>query len=137
MRKVLIDKKIDEINQKSYSELIDLLDSYSVNVYHKSLEELGHEYSVSINNNILIREDLEPLQEKFILLHELGHILLHESKANFFMPNCYRFREEQEANYFAIKLLEQYLDPLDYAYELSELGIPLKVITNLRDMGLM
>ena len=137
MRKVLIDKKIDEINQKSYSELIDLLDSYSVNVYHKSLEELGHEYSVSIDNNILIREDLDSLQEKFILLHELGHILFHESKANFFMPNCYRFREEQEANYFAIKMLSEYIDPDMDMYSLEDLGIPMKVLNDLKDMGLM
>ena len=111
-----------------------MLDNYSVEVFHHSLNELGNEYSVSINNNIFISDDLEPEQERFILLHELGHILLHESKANFFSPKCYRFREEQEANYFAVKMMDKFGDPID---SISNLGIPSSVLEKLKDMGMV
>ena len=134
MRRAMIDNVINNINNIHYSSLMDLLDNYSVEVFHRSLKELGNEYSVSINNNILICDDLEPEQERFILLHELGHILLHDSKANFFSPKCYKFREEQEANYFAVKMMDEFGDPVD---SVANLGIPSSVLENLKDMGMM
>jgi len=74
-------------------------------------------YSRNINNRetIFIRHDLPKPYEKFVLAHELGHAILHtrvfEAAYRGFMSEG---KLENEANYFAIKLLDIELDPVYY-----------------------
>lgn len=66
------------------------------------------------NEVVFIRNDLE--YEKFILAHELAHALLHthiyEAAFNKNLLNVGKL--EKQANYFAFKLLNLELDPINY-----------------------
>lgn len=68
------------------------------------------------NEVIVIRNDLDLPLEKFILAHELGHALLHpgayEAAFNKNLINTGKL--EKQANYFAFKLLNLELDPIEF-----------------------
>lgn len=134
MRRKLIDAKINELEKYKYSSIKELICAFNINLIKKSLTELAGIQSISINNNILINDSLDPLQENFIILHEFGHILLHDSKANCFIPLNYHSKEEREANYFAVKMLM--LRENVNLEEVSYLGVPIKELLKLREIGM-
>lgn len=135
MRRKLIDAKINELSKYNFSNIRELLESYNLKLIKKNIDELAGIQSISINKNIIINEDLDPLQKKFIILHEIGHIFFHESKANCFTPTMYQSKEEREANYFAIKMLMQMENVnLD---EVSYLGVPIEELIRLREVGMI
>lgn len=79
------------------------------------------------NKYIFLDTNLEEELRDFALAHELGHALLHDSKLgqNFFI-RIKNQRVENEANYFAYKLLGQEIDPA-YDYTISQYASQLKV----------
>ncbi|EJO5347182.1 ImmA/IrrE family metallo-endopeptidase [Clostridium botulinum] len=68
------------------------------------------------NEIVIIRNDLNLEYEKFILAHELGHALLHTETYNAAfnkdLINCGKL--EKQANYFAFKLLNLNIDPIQF-----------------------
>lgn len=135
MRRKLIDAKIKELDKYKYSNIKELLESYNLTLIKRNIEELAGIQSISINKNILINDNLDPLQERFIILHELGHIFFHECKANCFTPVMYQGKEEREANYFAVKMLMQREDV--NLEEVAYLGVPLQELIKLREIGML
>lgn len=60
------------------------------------------------NNIIYIDERLSEMEKKFVLAHELGHMILHKKSNAIFMDTRTHFntsRYEMEANLFAMHLL--------------------------------
>lgn len=135
MRRKLIDEKIKEIENHKYCTIKELICSYNINLIKRSITELAGIQSISINNNIIINDSLDPIQENFIILHELGHILLHDSKANCFIPLNYQSKEEREANYFAIKMLMHRENA--NLEEVAYLGVPIEELLKLREIGML
>lgn len=82
------------------------------------------------NEIIFIRNDLNLNLEKFILLHELGHALLHTHiyEAAFNINHINKGKIEKQANYFAFKLLEPNFDPVDLD------GLTLEQISSLLEL---
>lgn len=64
---------------------------------------------------VFIRNDLNVESEKFILLHELGHALLHIDifKAAFNRNFINKDKLEKQANYFAFKMLNIEFDEIE------------------------
>lgn len=64
---------------------------------------------------VLIRNDLDESLEKFILLHELGHALLHVDvvRAAFNQKCLNKYKLEKQANYFAFKMINLKLDSIE------------------------
>lgn len=65
---------------------------------------------------VFIRNDLNLEYEKFILAHELGHALLHVNtyEAAFNKDLLNTGKLEKQANYFAFKLLNLDIDPIQF-----------------------
>jgi len=65
---------------------------------------------------VFIRDDLDYKYEKFVLAHELGHALLHtEICATAFNKSLInKGKLERQANYFALKLLNIEIDPVEF-----------------------
>lgn len=82
------------------------------------------------NELIFIRNDLNINLEKFILLHELGHALLHTNsyEAAFNIKHINIGKLEKQANYFAFKLLQPSFDPTDLE------GLTLEQIASLLEL---
>lgn len=99
----------------------ELIKNYSTNCPFKIANELGIEILYESLGNTLgyfnifcrikmihINEDTSEFQKKFICAHELGHSILHPDVNTPFLKKNTLFsteRIEQEANFFAIKLL--------------------------------
>lgn len=79
------------------------------------------------NKYIFLDTNLEEELRDFALAHELGHALLHDSKlGQNFLIRIKNQRVENEANYFAYKLLGLEIDPA-YDYTISQYASQLKV----------
>ena len=65
---------------------------------------------------VYIGDDLDFEYEKFVLAHELGHAILHVHifEAAFNKDFINKGKLEKQAHYFAVKLLDINLDPIDY-----------------------
>lgn len=60
------------------------------------------------NNIIYLDENLSDQERRFVLAHELGHMMMHKSSNAIFMDTRTQFntsKYEQEANLFAMELL--------------------------------
>ena len=113
---------------------------------HKIADELGIEiiycpfksqrgaYKVIIRNRFMfVKEDLHPVMENIVLLHELGHDSLHRDEATkaggFKEFNIFDIRDsrmEYEANIFATQIAL----PDDDFLELAELGYDVQQIAS-------
>jgi len=84
---------------------------------------------------VFIRNDLNFSYAKFILAHELGHALLHTHiyEATFNKKNLINMGKlEKQANYFAIKLLNIELDPIECeGFTLKQIASYLEIPENL------
>ena len=113
---------------------------------HKIADELGIEiiycpfksqrgaYKVIIRNRFMfVKEDLHPVMENIVLLHELGHDSLHRDEATkaggFKEFNIFDIRDsrmEYEANIFATQIAL----PDDDFLELAEMGYDVQQIAS-------
>ncbi|SHJ24932.1 protein of unknown function [Clostridium cavendishii DSM 21758] len=84
---------------------------------------------------VFIRNDLDLNIEKFILAHELGHALLHtkalQSAFNKNLTNIGKL--EKQANYFAFKLFDIELNPIELdGFSLNQIssytGLPCEIL---------
>lgn len=80
------------------------------------------------NNIIYLDEKLSDSERRFVLAHELGHMILHKKSNAIFMDTRTQFntsKYEQEANLFAMELLlpDQILDEyLQSGYSTEQLS---------------
>lgn len=67
------------------------------------------------DETVYIRNDLTPELKKFIVLHELGHAILHVDifSAAFNRNLINKHKMEKQANYFAFKMLNLEIDEVE------------------------
>lgn len=131
--------KIDEINSAvqaiTSSTIYEILKDYNLNlVYSDVLNNRKLDATLS-ENIILIKSNLTPEYEQFVLYHELGHYLLHleqEAKFSFYLSK-YKNRIENEANVFSFLCLTKDMDLNNTnIIELAEqVGIPSKIAVKI------
>jgi Zn-dependent peptidase ImmA (M78 family) len=102
-------------NTNNVYELYDIL-----NIQIKKLEPSN--ILLYGNDSIYIRDDLSIESEKFILLHELWHALLHVDifSAAFNRKFINKDQLEKQANYFAFKMLNIEFDAIELEGMTSE-----------------
>lgn len=87
---------------------------------------------------IFIKEDLDPVMQKIVLLHEIGHDQLHQKEAAAFLEQDLfgqrTNRMEYEANFFAAELSLPDDELLEYIYRgmgIAEIASAMKSDQNL------
>lgn len=121
---------------------------------HKIARELGIEiipmnykrqrgaYKVLLRNRfIFIKNDLHPVMENIVLLHESGHDVLHRKEAvkaggfkEFNIFNMQESRMEYEANVFVSQVSlddEEILEYIRYGYDIQQIARAMHSDTNL------
>lgn len=121
---------------------------------HKIARELGIEiipmnykrqrgaYKVLLRNRfIFIKNDLHPVMENIVLLHEIGHVVLHRKEAvkaggfkEFNIFNMQESRMEYEANVFVSQVSlddEEILEYIRYGYDIQQIARAMHSDTNL------
>lgn len=121
---------------------------------HKIARELGIEiipmnykrqrgaYKVLLRNRfIFIKNDLPPVMENIVLLHEIGHDVLHRKEAvkaggfkEFNIFNMQESRMEYEANVFVSQVSlvdEEILEYIRYGYDIQQIARAMHSDTNL------
>ena len=121
---------------------------------HKIADELGIEiiycpfksqrgaYKVIMRNRFMfIKEDLHPVMENIVLLHELGHDSLHRDEATkvggFKEFNIFDIRDsrmEYEANVFATQIAlpdDDFLDLAEQGYDVQQIARAMHSDVNL------
>lgn len=119
-----IDKYIDGLIE--YAETRDVFEIY--NLLDIKISKVDENNPLLLTNEatyirsyfgdeiVFIREDIPYQYTKFILAHELGHAILHTEIGVAAYHNSFinRSKLEQQADYFAIKLLELHIDRVEY-----------------------
>ena len=121
---------------------------------HKIARELGIEiipmnykrqrgaYKVLLRNRfIFIKNDLHPVMENIVLLHEIGHDVLHRKEAvkaggfkEFNIFNMQESRMAYEANVFVSQVSlndEEILEYIRYGYDIQQIARAMHSDTNL------
>ena len=121
---------------------------------HKIARELGIEiipmnykrqrgaYKVLLRNRfIFIKNDLHPVMENIVLLHEIGHDVRHRKEAvkaggfkEFNIFNMQESRMEYEANVFVSQVSlvdEEILEYIRYGYDIQQIARAMHSDTNL------
>ena len=99
-------------------------------------------YKVILRNRfIFIKQDLHPVMERIVLLHEIGHDTLHRAEASkagvlqeFNIFNMQNIRMEYEANIFASQVAlddDEFLELCDRGYDTQQIASALHSDINL------
>lgn len=99
-------------------------------------------YKVIMRNRfIFIKQDLHPVMERIVLLHEIGHDTLHRAEASkagvlqeFNIFNMQNIRMEYEANIFASQVAlddDEFLELCDRGYDTQQIASALHSDINL------
>lgn len=99
-------------------------------------------YKVLMRNRfIFIKNDLHPVMENIVMLHEIGHDVLHRKEAvkaggfkEFNIFNMQKSRIEYEANVFASQVSlgdEEILEYIRYGYDIQQIASAMHSDTNL------
>lgn len=139
-----------EIVQKA-NELIDLCGTRDP---HKIAKDIGVDilyypfarqrgaYKVIMRNRfIFIKDNLNPIMENIVLLHELGHDLLHREEATknggfkeFEIFDMRENRMEYEANIFVAQIAlpdDEFLDYCERGYDMQQIARAMNSVINL------
>ncbi len=137
--------KIEEIKNVvqsiNCSNIYELLKENNLNVVYSDILNNRKLDATLFENIILIKSNLTPEYEQFILFHELGHFLLHfqsDERYSFYLSK-YKNRIENEANVFSFLCLTRDIDLTNTnIIELSQqLGIPSKIAQKIYDYMLI
>lgn len=92
------------------TDVYELIDILNITIIRKKMPK--NQKAKTIRNSfgdeyIFISENVGEHEEKFILAHELGHLLLHKDITCYYYTNSFINKDklEFEANYFAMELL--------------------------------
>ena len=99
-------------------------------------------YKVILRNRfIFIKQDLHPVMSNIVMLHEIGHDILHQSEAiaaggfkEFNIFNMQDFRMEYEANIFASQVAlddDEFLELCEKGYDIQQIARALHSDINL------
>lgn len=105
------------------SDIYEIYNNFSININKLDKDSFILQGNDSVyirdyfeNELVFIRNDLSYKYTKFILAHELGHAMLHtevnEAAYNSNLIN--KGKLEKQADYFALKLLNIKLDPIEF-----------------------
>ena len=131
-----------------------LVDTFGTRDPHRIAQALGIEvisvdfkrqrgaYKVLMRNRfIFIKNDLDPVMERVVMLHEIGHDVLHRKEAvkagGFKEFNIFNMREnrmEYEANMFASQVSlddEEILEYIHYGYDIQRIASAMHTDANL------
>ena len=131
-----------------------LVDTFGTRDPHRIAQALGIEvisvdfkrqrgaYKVLMRNRfIFIKNDLDPVMERAVMLHEIGHDVLHRKEAvkagGFEEFNIFNMREnrmEYEANVFASQVSlddEEILEYIHYGYDIQRIASAMHTDANL------
>ena len=131
-----------------------LVDTFGTRDPHRIAQALGIEvisvdfkrqrgaYKVLMRNRfIFIKNDLDPVTERVVMLHEIGHDVLHRKEAvkagGFKEFNIFNMREnrmEYEANVFASQVSlddEEILEYIHYGYDIQRIASAMHTDANL------
>ncbi|MBY6797110.1 ImmA/IrrE family metallo-endopeptidase [Clostridium botulinum] len=116
----ILDGLKDTYDTNNIYELYDYLEIKIIKLEPSNILLRGNEslYNRNYFGNeiVLIRNDLNLEYERFILANELGHALLHvQTYKAAFNKNLINYGKlEKQANYFAFKLLNLELNPIEF-----------------------
>ena len=110
MNRELIRKKANHLAKLYKSrDPSEIIRGMNVILVYYPLEDIRGFYQYFQRNNLIyIDERLSDQEKKFVLAHELGHMLLHKKANAIFMDTRTHFngnRFEMDANLFAMELL--------------------------------
>ena len=99
-------------------------------------------YKVILRNRfIFIKQDLHPVMSNIVMLHEIGHDILHQSEAiaaggfkEFNIFNMQDIRMEYEANIFASQVAlddDEFLELCEKGYDIQQIARALRSDINL------
>ena len=99
-------------------------------------------YKVILRNRfIFIKQDLHPVMSNIVMLHEIGHDILHQSEAiaaggfkEFNIFNIHDIRMEYEANIFASQVAlddDEFLELCEKGYDIQQIARALHSDINL------
>lgn len=127
-------KEVEKIVKKfDTTNPVELTNLCGCKILHTELDDEMLGFTVSNNrcNTIVIHNNLEEHIQDFVILHELGHALLHKGISTPFFKrikgNNYIPKIEREANEFAFAILCMDIENVDSmtSYEkLDFLGLP-------------
>lgn len=110
-------------------------------MYHPFKEQRGAYKVILRNRFIFIKDDLDPIMENIVLLHEIGHDILHRKEATenggfkeFNIFNIRDSRMEYEANVFATQIAlpdDDFLELCEMGYDIQQIACALKTDVNL------
>lgn len=135
------DKIIREVNELKSGCIIDLLNDRNIKVvFDASMNKNKMDSVLKILENrsiIFIKTDLNDDYKRFVLLHELGHYILHynaDMQYTFYLSR-YKNRLEIEANVFACTCLlnDEDCDQVDLINLLERKGVPEKIALQFYD----
>lgn len=111
---------IETYNTNNVYEIYNLLDIQIIRIDENNILLQGNDgfYQRNYFNQeiVFISEDLDYQYEKFVLAHELGHAILHTEiyTAAFNIKFINKGKNERQATYFALKLLDIKIDPIEF-----------------------
>lgn len=124
-----IDAIVKDIGTNDVYDALSLFDINLLTVEHNNPNLQGNEATLQIFGDFkIIYVSDEVVNKNFAVAHELGHYLLHDYVTPHYFNKSYpKGRLEQEANYFAAKLLYSDLEIEDgietYKHLADSLGV--------------
>ena len=105
-----IKRRVSQLVRKYQTrDPFEMIKGMNVILVHYPLEGVRGFYQYFQRNNIIyLDERLSETEQRFVLAHELGHMILHKKANAIFMDTRTQFNTnkfEKEANTFAIELL--------------------------------
>lgn len=106
-----VKKSVSNLKKKfKTTNIFELIDFLNIEIIETDLgsKALGMYRTIKRNKFIFLNNNLDYIEKKFILAHELGHAVLHSSVNCFFLENNSFFvknKIEREANEFSAELL--------------------------------
>lgn len=123
------------VNEYLESDVYELLKELNIDITYDN-DLAGNKdcriFSCEDGNCIFIKENLNPLYEQFLILHEIGHYLMHYDISTYFTPVG---RIENEANMFAcLWLIKNDIDSAQYYDQyLINCGVPINIAIKFQD----
>ena len=132
--KFYLDKICKKYNTRNVYQIVD---DAGIIVHHMNLGKntRGMCYTKRRIKQIFLHDKLEEWEERFVISHELGHLIMHpEHNAPFLQTTFFsRNRYEIEANKFAVELIipdDVIMEHCEYTIEQwsSIYGLPIEII---------
>lgn len=119
-----------------------IADDLGIEIMYCSFKVQRGAYKVILKNRFMfIKDDLHPVMENIVLLHELGHDCLHRNEATetggFKEFNIFDIRDsrmEYEANIFAAQIAlpdDDFLELAEQGYDVQQIAMALNSDVNL------